>query len=49
MRRDIDEDTYEPLDRWVMLISLAVLLLGAGIIYYVFAVPQQVMMGATFE
>jgi putative membrane protein len=35
VRRDIDEDTYEPSDRWVILFSLAVTLLGAGIIYFV--------------
>jgi putative membrane protein len=35
VRRDIDRDTYEPGDRWVILFSLAVLLLGAGIIYFV--------------
>jgi putative membrane protein len=49
VRRDIDEDTYEPSDRWVMLFSLAVLLLGAGIIYYIFAAPMQLMVGAMFE
>ncbi|MEA5538536.1 DUF202 domain-containing protein [Limnoraphis robusta Tam1] len=36
VRRDIDEDTYEPPDRWVIVFSLAVTLLGAGIIYFVF-------------
>jgi putative membrane protein len=35
VRRDIDEDIYEPADRWVVLFSLAVTLLGAGIIYFV--------------
>jgi putative membrane protein len=39
VRRDIDEDTYEPPDRWVLLFSMIVTLLGAGIIYYVFTVP----------
>ncbi|MBD1943469.1 hypothetical protein H6F50_14085 [Coleofasciculus sp. FACHB-712] len=47
--RDIDEDTYEPSDRWVMLFSLAVLLLGTGIIYYVFTAPVQLIAGAMFE
>jgi putative membrane protein len=37
VRRDIEENTYEPGDRWVILFSLAVMLLGAGIIYFVFA------------
>jgi len=36
VRRDIDEYIYEPADRWVVLFSLAVTLLGAGIIYFVF-------------
>ena len=35
VRRDIEEDTYEPADRWVILFSLAITLLGAGIIYFV--------------
>ena len=39
VRRDIDEDTYEPGDRWVVLFSLAVIILGAGVIYYVFTIP----------
>lgn len=39
VRWDIDEDTYEPGDRWVVLFSLAVTLLGAGVIYYVFTAP----------
>jgi putative membrane protein len=30
VRRDIDEDTYEPPDRWVILFSLVVTLLAAG-------------------
>jgi putative membrane protein len=35
VRRDIEEDSYEPPDRWVILFSLAIALLGAGIIYFV--------------
>ncbi|MGL5874958.1 MAG: YidH family protein [Xenococcaceae cyanobacterium] len=35
VRRDIEEDSYEPPDRWVILFSLTVTLLGAGIIYFV--------------
>ena len=41
IRDDIEEDTYEPPDRWVILSSLAILLLGAGVIYYVFTVPLE--------
>ncbi|MCL1469620.1 YidH family protein [Argonema antarcticum] len=43
VRRDIDEDTYEPADRWVILFSLAVLILGAGVIYFVFTAPLSPM------
>ena len=35
VRRDIDEDEYEPADRWIILFSLAITLLGIGIIYFV--------------
>ncbi|MBD2022220.1 DUF202 domain-containing protein [Leptolyngbya sp. FACHB-36] len=43
VRTDIDADTYEPSDRWVILFSIAVALLGAGVIYYVFTVPLESM------
>ncbi|MBH8573955.1 DUF202 domain-containing protein [Nostocaceae cyanobacterium CENA369] len=39
VRQDIDEDTYQPPDRWILLASIAVLLLGGGVLYYVFTVP----------
>jgi putative membrane protein len=41
VRYDIEEDTYEPPDRWVILSSLAILILGVGVIYYVFTVPLE--------
>jgi putative membrane protein len=41
VRRDIDEDTYQPPDRWILLASIAVLLLGGGVLYYVFTVPLE--------
>lgn len=43
VRRDIEEDTYEPADRWVILFSLAVMLLGAGVIYFVSTAPFSAM------
>ena len=41
VRQDIDYDTYEPTDRWVILFSLAIAILGAGVIYYMFTVPSS--------
>ncbi|MDF0554835.1 DUF202 domain-containing protein [Kamptonema sp. UHCC 0994] len=35
VRHDIDLDVHEPRDRWVILLSLTVTLLGTGIIYLV--------------
>lgn len=43
VRHDIDEDTYKPADRWVILLSLAVVLLGTGVIYFVFATTLNPM------
>lgn len=41
VRDHIEEDTYEPPDRWVILSSLAVVSLGIGVIYYVFTIPLE--------
>lgn len=41
VRNDIEEDTYEPPDRWVWLLSIAVVILGFGVIYYVFTIPLE--------
>lgn len=49
VRHDIDEDTYEPPDRWVILFSLAVTLLGAGVIYFVFTTPFNPLNSVVFE
>lgn len=39
VRRDIDEDTYEPADRWIVVFSLSLLILAGGTIYFVFSAP----------
>ncbi|MFN5857462.1 MAG: YidH family protein [Pseudanabaenaceae cyanobacterium] len=52
VRQDIDEDTYQPPDRWVILFSLAVTLLGTGIIYFVCASsgnPAELMVFEDFS
>lgn len=36
VRHDIDEDIYEPATRWIVLFSLTILLLGSGVIFYLF-------------
>ena len=41
VRHDIDTDTFDPPDRWVVLFSLAITLIGAGVIFYVFAAPLE--------
>lgn len=41
VRNDIEQDTYEPPDRWVILSTLAILLLGLGVVYYIFSIPSQ--------
>lgn len=43
IRHAIDEDTYEPSSRWVLLFSIAITLLGVGVIYFVFATPLNPM------
>lgn len=43
VRNDIKQDTYEPPDSWVILSGLTVLLLGLGVIYYVFNVPLELL------
>ena len=49
VRYDIDEDTYRPPDRWVLLFSLTITLLGLGIIYYVFTLPLNPINTFIFE
>ena len=49
VRYDIDEDTYEPPDRWVLIFSLTIALLGAGIIYYVCTLPLNPINTLIFE
>ena len=49
VRNDIEEDTYEPPDRWVILSSTAVLLLALGVIYYVFTIPLESLNSVLIE
>lgn len=39
VRRAIDADDYSPAGRWVVLFSMAVALLGAGVLYFLLANP----------
>ena len=49
VRNDIEEDTYEPPDRWVIISTLAILLLGLGVVYYIFSFPFQLAGMALIE
>ncbi|MEB3351015.1 MAG: DUF202 domain-containing protein [Cyanobacteriota bacterium] len=39
VRNDIEDDDYEPPDRWVLLSTIVLLVLGAFVVLYVFNVP----------
>ncbi|MFN7677013.1 MAG: YidH family protein [Cyanobacteriota bacterium] len=39
VRNDIEDDQYEPPDRWVLLSTLVLLCLGAFVVLYIFQVP----------
>ncbi|MDP8966513.1 MAG: hypothetical protein M3O33_21505, partial [Cyanobacteriota bacterium] len=43
IRYAIDDDTYEPSTRRVIIFSLTITLLGAGVIYYVFTTALNPM------
>ncbi len=49
VRDDIEEDTYAPPDRWVIIASLSFLLLGIGVIYYVFTLPNVLSTTVVFD
>lgn len=48
-RNAIETDTYQPSDRWIALFSLGLLFLGAGVVYYVFAIPFELASQVTIE
>ena len=48
IRRAIDASSYEPAGRWVIFFSVAVALIGAGVLYYLFTSPIGVA-GAAFQ
>jgi putative membrane protein len=49
IRRDIDEDIYEPADRWVIISGAAIVLLGLGVLYYVFTAPLDLLNSVIIE
>lgn len=42
VRRAIETDSYEPNSRWVLLFSVAIALLGAGVLYVMLSTPAAV-------
>lgn len=49
VRRAIDEDTYEPASQWIILFSLAITLLGTGVIYFIFTAPYNPINSMIYE
>ena len=49
IRRAIDEDTYEPESWWVFLFSLCVILIGSGVLYFLFTTPGILMQPSVAE
>lgn len=49
VRNDIELDTYNPPDRWVILSSITILILGIGVIYYIFSAPLDTLNMVIFE
>ncbi|WP_242060016.1 YidH family protein [Oscillatoria sp. FACHB-1407] len=43
VRNDIKQDTYEPPDRRVILSRITFLILGLGVVYYVFSAPLDAL------
>lgn len=42
VQRAIDSDTYEPNSRWILLFSMVVTLMGTGVLYVLFSMPNTV-------
>ena len=49
VRNDIENDVYEPPDRWVLLSSLVLIALGGCVVVYVFNVPFDVFNSVLVE
>lgn len=49
VRHNIDANAYEPPALGVIIFSLSIMLLGAGVIYYLFTVPLNPLSGLVFE
>lgn len=49
VRDDIENDSYEPPDRWVVLSSLILIALGGCVVVYVFNVPFDVFNAVLVE
>lgn len=42
IRRAIDSESYEPNSRWILLFSVAIAVLGAGVLYVLLSTPVAV-------
>jgi len=49
IRRAIDEDTYEPESWWVIVFSFCVVLIGSGVLYFLFTTPDSPIQSSITE
>lgn len=49
IRRAIDEDTYEPESWWVIVFSFCVVLIGSGVLYFLFTTPDSPLQSSITE
>lgn len=49
VRNDIEDDHFEPPDRWVLLATLVLLSLGAFVVLYIFRVPFDASYSYLFD
>ena len=49
IRRAIDEDTYEPDRWWVILFSFCVVVIGSGVLYFLFTVPDTTIQSTAID
>ncbi|MBV8883855.1 MAG: DUF202 domain-containing protein [Chroococcidiopsidaceae cyanobacterium CP_BM_RX_35] len=49
IRRAIDENTYEPDRWWVILFSFCVVVIGSGVLYFLFTAPDALTQSTAID